>query len=140
MFLQGLKYIGNKEIGMMTVLTLSPTDPNRNQTFSQGEIKIIGKDINPTIARYLVNEYKGVLEEVDVEVSPLELLREDFGKLREKYKGETSAEEMFSVFCEVFGEGETPFVLVEPKTPKKKKAAPKKKATPMRRRKAAKDA
>jgi len=103
MFLQGLKYIGNKEVGVLLVLTLPPTHPARKQIFQKEEVKLLGREIDDETAKYLASEYKGVVKFVEVEVDATILLKDSFDEVKEMFDGELSPEDSLLVFCEVFG-------------------------------------
>lgn len=103
MQLRGLKYTGNKDVGVLQVMRLSPTDPDRRQVFQRGEVKLLGKHIDSEIAQYLAAEYRGVVEYVDVEVDARLEASEAFASLRSKFKGELTTDEFTEVFCREFG-------------------------------------
>jgi hypothetical protein len=102
MFLQGLKYVGKKDVGELVVLTLPPTAPGRKQLFKKGEVKLLNRDITPDIANYLASEYRGVVEFIEVEVDAKMIFGEKLQELRQNFDGELSKEDSMIVFCEVF--------------------------------------
>lgn len=111
MNLRAVKYVGDKETKRLVMRGVPLTHPkDRFEYFAKGEVKIIGRDILPDRAEYLLSTYPSLIKLKIIESTPQEYLVMMFRRLCKQLPRDfldsimslnDVADEFFRIFTEV---------------------------------------